>query len=156
MKKKKILVAMGLAVCASCFAQDDMTITLASGKKVYHLEDIKSMTFDGNNLKVNKQVSDADTYPLADIVNIDFDVNSGVNDLKVEGEKLSINVKAGGNAIEIHGYDSREHYTLALFNIAGEKVLGFDNWRGAPVDISSLPKGIYVFTINNTTLKFRK
>ncbi len=125
MKKKKILVAMGLAVCASCFAQDDMTITLASGKKVYHLEDIKSMTFDGNNLKV-------------------------------EGEKLSINVKAGGNAIEIHGYDSREHYTLALFNIAGEKVLGFDNWRGAPVDISSLPKGIYVFTINNTTLKFRK
>ena len=125
MKKKKILVAMGLAVCVSCFAQDDMTITLASEKKVYHLEDIKSMTFDGNNLKV-------------------------------EGEKLSISVKAGGNAIEIHGYDSREHYTLALFNIAGEKVLGFDNWRGYPVDISSLPKGIYVFTINNTTLKFRK
>ena len=156
MKKRKLLVAIGLAISAGCFAQDDVTINLASGKNVYKLDEIKSMTFDGNSLKVNKQTNASDTYQLAEIVNISFDAATGVNGLKVEGEGLAINVKAGSNLIEISGYDSKKRYAVAVYNLAGEKVLGFDNWKGEAVDVSALPGGVYVFKINNSTLKFRK
>lgn len=156
MKKKKLLVCIGLVACASCFAQDDVTINLSSGKKVYKVEDIKSMTFEGNVLKINKQSADADSYQLADVLGISFDTTSGVENLKVEGEKLSINVKAGSNLIEINGYNGKKQYTIGIYNLSGEKVLGYDNWKGETVDISALPQGIYVFKINNTTLKFRK
>ena len=156
MKKRNLFVAMGLALSAGCFAQDDLTINLASGKKVYKLDEVKSMTFDGNSLKVNKQTNASDTYQLAEIVNISFDAATGVNDLKVEGEGLAINVKAGSNLIEISGYDGKTRYGVAVYSLAGEKLLGYDNWKGEAVDISALPAGIYVFKINNNTLKFRK
>lgn len=156
MNKKKLLIVMGLATCAGCFAQDNITINLASGKKTYKVDDIKSMTFEGNSLKVNKQTDEADTYLFADITSISFNTTDGVKDLKIEGGKLAINVKPGSSIIEINGYDSKERYSVAVFNLAGEKVLDNKAWKGEPVDISALPQGVYVFKINNTTLKFRK
>lgn len=156
MNKKKLLIVMGLATCAGCFAQDDITINLASGKKTYKVEDIKSMTFEGNSLKVNKQTDEADTYPFADITSISFDTTDGVENLKIDGGKLSVSVKPGSNLIEINGYNSKERYNVAVFSLSGEKVLGNNTWKGEPVDISVLPQGVYVFKINNTTLKFRK
>ena len=37
MKKRKLLVAMGLAISAGCFAQDDVTINLAQERKCISL-----------------------------------------------------------------------------------------------------------------------
>ena len=146
---------MGLAACAGCFAQDDVTITLASGKKSYKVDDVKSMTFDGNKLVVTNQSDAQESYNLADIVSVSFDTTSGVSGLKVDG-KLTISVKPGSDLIEIGGYDGKTKYGVAVYNLAGEKVLGTENWKGDAVDVSSLPGGVYVIKINNTTLKFRK
>nr|WP_238301080.1 hypothetical protein [Prevotella micans] len=43
-----------------------------------------------------------------------------------------------------------------MFSTSGETVLRNSNWKGEPVNIGSLAKGVYVFKINNTTFKFRK
>ena len=156
MKKRNLFVAMGLALSAGCFAQDDLTINLASGKKTYKIDDIKSIAFGGNNLKVFKQGSGSDAYQLGEIGKVSFDAATGVDGLKVADGKLSISVKAGSNLIEISGYDGKTRYGVAVYSLAGEKLLGYDSWKGEAVDISALPAGIYVFKINNNTLKFRK
>ena len=102
-------------------------MNLASGTKEYKVDDIKSFTFDGNSLKV-----------------------------KIAGGKLTLSVAPGSYLININGYDSKERYNVAVYNLAGEKVMGIDSWKGTAVDVSALPKGVYIFKINNTTLKFRK
>lgn len=54
MKRKKLLIAAGLALSATCYAQDNVTVNTASGQKVYKMDDIESITFDGATMKVNK------------------------------------------------------------------------------------------------------
>ena len=157
MKKKNLLLTLGLVLSTGCFAQDYVKVNLASGLKEYKVEDIKSFTFEGNTLKVNKQDgSAADSYQMAEITNITFDMASGVEGVKIAGGKLVLSVAPGSNLINISGYDAKERYSVAVYNLAGEKVMGIDSWKGDAVDVSALPKGVYVFKINNTTLKFRK
>ena len=156
MKRKKLLIAAGLALSAACYAQDNVTVNTASGQKVYKMDDIESITFDGATMKVNKNSKETETINLAEITNISFDVSTGVNGLKVKDENLLISVKAGSNIIEIGGYDNSKNYSVDIFNTAGAKVLGYANWRGEQLNISSLSKGVYVLKINNTTLKFSK
>ena len=153
MKRKKLLIAAGLALSAACYAQDNVTVNTASGQKVYKMDDIESITFDGATMKVNKNSKETETINLAEITNISFDVSTGVNGLKVKDENLLISVKSGSNIIEIGGYDNSKNYSVDIFNTAGAKVLGYANWRGEQLNISSLSKGIYVLKINNTTLK---
>ena len=107
-------------------------------------------------MKVNKNSKETEPIKLAEITNISFDVSTGVNGLKVKDENLLISVKAGSNIIEIGGYDNSKNYSVEIFNTAGAKVLGYANWRGEQLNISSLSKGVYVLKINNTTLKFSK
>ena len=144
MKKKKLLIAAGLALSAACYAQDNVTVNTASGQKVYKMDDIESITFDGATMKVNKNSKETETINLAEITNISFDVSTGVNGLKVKDENLLISVKAGSNIIEIGGYNSSKNYSVDIFNTAGAKVLGYANWRGEQLNISSLSKGVYV------------
>ena len=156
MIQKQSLILASLALSAACYAQDDVTVKTVSGQKVYKMDNIESITFDGNTMKVNKNSDETETFNLADIVNISFDTETGVNDLKVSEENLVINVKAGSDIIRIDGYDSSKRYSVDILNTAGAKVLGYANWRGEELNISSLTKGVYVLKINNTTLKFRK
>lgn len=156
MKKRKLLAVLGLAVSTGCFAQDDITLKLNSGNKSYKIDDVKSITFDGTDLKVNKLNDEADTYAFADIVNISFDTATGIDNLKIAGGKLTVSVEPGSDIIRIGGYDARQKYSVSVFNLAGEKVIGIDSWTGDAVSVASLPKGVYVLKINNTTLKFRK
>ena len=139
MIQKQSLILASLALSAACYAQDDVTVKTVSGLKVYKMDNIESITFDGNTMKVNKNSNETETFNLADIVNISFDTETGVNDLKVSD-----------------GYDSSKRYSVDILNTAGAKVLGYANWRGEELNISSLTKGVYVLKINNTTLKFRK
>ena len=137
MKRKKLLIAAGLALSAACYAQDNVTVNTASGQKVYKMDDIESITFDGATMKVNKNSKETETINIAEITNISFDVSTGVNGLKVKDENLLISVKAGSNIIEIGGYDNSKNYSVDIFNTAGAKVLGYANWRGEQLNISS-------------------
>ena len=137
MKRKKLLIAAGLALSAACYAQDNVTVNTASGQKVYKMDDIESITFDGATMKVNKNSKETETINLAEITNISFDVSTGVNGLKVKDENLLISVKSGSNIIEIGGYDNSKNYSVDIFNTAGAKVLGYANWRGEQLNISS-------------------
>lgn len=156
MEKRKLLLAMSLAVFTGCFAQDEITINLSSGKKSYKIDDVKTLTFDGASLKVNKQNSESDTYSFSDIVKISFDTSTGVDNMKIAGGKLTVSVAPGSGVIRVGGYDDKERYDVVVYSLSGEKVIGIDGWKGEGVNIASLAKGVYVLKINDTTLKFRK
>ncbi len=34
--------------------------------------------------------------------------------------------------------------------------MGTEHWDGTPVETSTLPKGVYIFKVNNNTFKFIK
>lgn len=53
MIQKQSLILAALALSAACYAQDDVTVKTVSGQKVYKMDNIESITFDGNTMKVN-------------------------------------------------------------------------------------------------------
>lgn len=46
--------------------------------------------------------------------------------------------------------------TLTIVNMNGSVRHVVDNWNGQAIDVSSLPSGLYLVTLNNITLKFVK
>lgn len=45
---------------------------------------------------------------------------------------------------------------IEVFDLNGSRVLSVNNWKGEDIDVSSLNSGIYLLTLNSTTIKFIK
>ena len=39
---------------------------------------------------------------------------------------------------------------------AGRIVISLDRWNGSPVSIATLPKGVYILKVNDSSIKFTK
>ncbi|GAB6976262.1 T9SS type A sorting domain-containing protein [Prevotella falsenii] len=161
MEKRKLLIAIGLVLANSSFAQSvsEMTIKTGAGNKTYKISELKNIVVDAgsNVLQVNKNNSgSSETYKFADIQGIVFDVISGIGETRLPDSNLSIYSPANSNLIYVNGREQGKHYEIGIYNANGQVVLRDTDWQGQAVDISGLAKGIYVFKINNTTFKFRK
>lgn len=158
MKKRKSLMAVGLLLGAVCHAQGDATVTVnaASGKKMYTTGEIKKITFNGNAMSVRKvRGMQSDEFQLADVENIVFSLTTGISGVKTDDGKLTISSPAGSNMIYIAGYDETKRYMLGVYAVDGKMVVQRDGWCGEPIDVSSLPKGVYVLKINDMSVKFK-
>ena len=57
--------------------------------------------------------------------------------------------------LEFTGHDGRPSH-LSVSSIGGVRMLALSAWKGEAVDVSSLVPGIYLLTIDKTTIKFIK
>ncbi|EHO72881.1 hypothetical protein HMPREF9140_00641 [Prevotella micans F0438] len=158
MKKRKLFIAIGLLIGTGCFAQSasEITIKSNSGNKTYKVSELKNIAIENGGLKVNRIGKAAESFSFDDIKDISFNVVSGIEETPLPASNLSIYSPANSNVIYVKGYEAGKRYEVAVFSTSGETVLRNSNWKGEPVNIGSLAKGVYVFKINNTTFKFRK
>lgn len=154
--KKNLILFAALAFSAVSYAQDDLTVKLTDGNKVYKIDDLKSITFENNKLNVNKQNNSAEVYTINEVAEVVFTMTDGVNNLKLGNGKLQLSVNAGSDVIRVSGCETGKSYSVGVYDLQGKKILAIDNWNGDDVNVGSLPHGVYVFKINETTLKFRK
>ncbi len=158
-KKASITMALGLFLGTSAFAQSasEFTVSTKQGNKSYKIADVRSMVIEGNNLLVTKSgSSDSDSYQLADITSIIFNLADGIAETKLADGKLSIYSPANSNLIYVKGYELSKSYDVTVYGSNGNTVMHDADWKGQPVDVSKLPNGVYIFKINNSTFKFRK
>ena len=159
MKKRKSLMAVCLLLGTACHAQGDATVIVnaASGKKMYTTGEVKTITFDRNTMNVRKaRGMQTDAFPLADVENIVFSLPTGISGVKTDDGQLTVSSPAGSNMIHIAGYDEAKRYTLSVYAVDGKMVVRQDNWRGEPISVACLPKGVYVLKINGMSVKFKK
>ena len=148
MKKRILFAAMGLALSAGCFAQSasDVIIKTTSGDKTYKISEVKNLRIEGNALKVNKKTGEAaDTYNFDEIKSIMFALSTGIDNARLPESNLTISSPAGG-----------KRYDVAIYDAAGKCVMRDANWQGTPINVANLSKGVFVFKINKTAIKFSK
>lgn len=155
--RKLLLLAAVSFFGIGAYAQDNVVVTTSGGKQqVYNTDAVKSITFEGTTMKVNKtDKSVSDNFNLVDVEKITFNLANGINNLPV-GEKLTVTSPAGSNVLYINGYDAAKKNKLGIYDVSGKAVKNLSKWAGEPIDLSSLPKGVYILKVNNNTIKFRK
>ena len=65
----------------------------------------------------------------------------------------NVRVYARENLIYIEG---AEQGRIEVYALNGTQCLAVAQWSGQPVDVSALPKGIYVLKVGNASFKFKK
>lgn len=149
---KKLLLSTLLMLSFGSVVAKSLVITLTNGSKVYYLLDSSGlknpvMRFDGDNVVV-----DADTYTFSGIrefrISMDDDP-TGIEAVVAARPSMKLN----GQSLYVETADP-----VMLFSANGQKVsapsVASDGLQ--MVDVSALPKGIYVVKAGDTSFKFLK
>lgn len=158
MDRKKTIAAVALLVMAGAAAkaQTEVVVTkLSGGQQKFGLAEIGKFYFTDGAMNVLTLPSKAVTaLSLSDLLNIKFvskpNAIDNVNGSDSQGVKLAYD----GSRLSASGLDGAA--SAAVFGTDGRKMMGAEHWDGTPVDVSSLPKGVYIFKVNNNTFKFIK
>lgn len=160
-KKSILLLWAALTVLPSAVSADDdgLIIHLANGgKNSFIFSEMKKIVFDSNNLIiVNIFGSESNTYLFDDIRKITFsDTVTGIESTSVTGSsELDIRLAADGSRIFVGGAAGSIDKPVRLFSVAGTMVMA-GSLKDGSIDISALPQGIYILSVENQTFKFKK
>ncbi|MDO5333424.1 MAG: T9SS type A sorting domain-containing protein [bacterium] len=155
MKSKLICSGMALAVAfmlsAGASAESLKLKDVSGNETKVDLATLSHIDFNANQMVVHA-TSGEHTFSLADIDHMKFDMEmtgietteATLDDLNVAVENGLISVtSASGSAIAV------AVYSIGGYTVAMEQGEGF-----VSVDLSQLPKGIYIVKANDKTIKF--
>lgn len=157
-KTSLLLFVAAVCGCTIATAQTVLVVKTTDGStpKKISLDDIRKITFEGDDMKVWRN-DDAQTsvFSMPDVQNITFgDGNaSGIADATVGKEALRPVYSDG--VLAASGLAGRTA-DVAVYDVSGRKLFSAADWDGAPISVAALPKGIYIFKVNNQTIKFTK
>ncbi|MCM1490504.1 MAG: T9SS type A sorting domain-containing protein [Muribaculum sp.] len=114
------------------------------------------LRFSETGVEVYSGETLSEVFNYADIANISFyyDTATGVKVVEVaEGWKLRSNPVSA--FLEPIG-KKVDSATLSVADLSGSVRISLSDWHGEPVDVSDLTPGLYLVTIDKSTLKFIK
>ncbi len=158
---RTILFFSALLVSIGVFAQTQnapkLHIKTVTGTATYEIANVKRILMQEDVLSVDKKDKTAsDVYLYDDVEKMFFEMSSGIEETKLQDSKLSVFSPAGSNTIYVKGHEAGKSYNVSIFALDGKLVYQDNNWCGNPVNVSGLEAGVYIFKINNSTIKFRK
>ncbi len=159
--KKRTLASLMLMGCiaAQASAQQYMVTYFNDGtaEGVTGLSQIMSLRFSDGNLQV-KQSADGQVSetPLAKILSIKFsEQTTGVTNMTAD-QLQAVTLAVSAEELRLVGYDTANALPAALYSINGSQYYACSRLTESSINISSLPKGIYIFKLGNKSYKIRK
>jgi len=150
MKQLRLFLA-ALAVAFVSVAHADtytyLTVSESGDNNSYELSNIAKITFDDTYMNIALETGSTVLLPLASLTTMEFSNTNGISlpdnratiEITSDG-KLRVNTEAGGR--------------IFLYNIKGQQEKTFSTTaQQTDIDLSSLPRGIYVVRVNSTTKK---
>lgn len=161
MRKTFTMLLFSMTAILPMTAQSDKSMvveTKNSGTQQFNLSDIRRLDFSNEGVSVVSVDKDGATFAFDDIKKITFgSATNGISQIKTEGAPgQSIFISSDGNDLTIKGWNPSVYADLSIFTVGGAQLLNEERWNGQPVNISSLPKGVYVVRVGKRTGKFRK
>lgn len=126
--------------------------------KTAHLDTDTRITFDANGVNVlnGPKQDEVTSLPWAEVSKLTFHTSeSGVQEVGVRTRTLSLRENPVGDILIVEDAP-QETSRLSVYSLTGVCHIRIDRWNGSAVDVSALPSGIYLLSVNNQTLKFVK
>ncbi len=160
--KKRTLASLMLMGCiaAQASAQQYMVTYFNDGtaEGVTGLSQIMSLRFSDGNLQV-KQSADGQVSetPLAKILSIKFSEQTTTGVTNMTADQLqAVTLAVSAEELRLVGYNTANALPAALYSINGSQYYACSRLSESSINISSLPKGIYIFKLGNKSYKIRK
>lgn len=163
MKPTKILALLAFsALSIPLSAQDSKQLSVVAnnadgveiGKSTVTLE--SRLRFSDTGVEVYSGEMLTDVFHYADMANLKFSYQKGSGIAAIpESAGLRLRSNPVGDLLEPLGL-SAESANLSVTDLGGKVYCSAPQWRGEPIDVSYLTPGLYLVTINKTTLKFIK
>lgn len=160
--KKIILLALAAVAGGTATAQTGLVIQTAGGAspKVIPIENIGKMTFgdDGFTVSYVTEGTAAEAFAYADVQSIKFSGEataiSGPTAGGDDGDALRLYCR--GTMLHAEGLAEGTTARAAVYDVSGRTVEERGAWNGEPINVGRLPKGVYIFKVNNKTIKFTR
>lgn len=156
--RRRILTTLLLA-CALTTMADDRNVTFhfsdGSSQSVA-LESLRKLTFSNDNVVAH--LEDGTTEKAFSIANLQYFVfkQSATAIEKPAVAADAVRVAISNSAITLVGYDADKPLPAALYDAQGVMRMRSKALGSNTVDISSLPKGLYIFKIGTQIFKLYK
>lgn len=155
-KIKLFVTALMLAAAYETQAQTVMVVEPKSGGEVSKLQlsEVRKIEFGDNQLGVvARDGGEGLSMPLSDIKVIKFEsVASSVSGLPQSSSGLRLTYD--GTSLSALGIDGTAR--AVLYGIGGIVVRSYRHWDGQPICTAELPEGVYIFKVNDKSIKFVK
>lgn len=155
----KLALTALMALGATAMQADDKVVVVTkNGQTAYDIDNVARIEFGDDALKVVETTDKGTTYAFGDVVKIVFTDDATAIDTPTAEAKaqLTVTISTDGNSLTVNGWDTSKAANLQLYSTAGASVQQVAGWNGQTVDISALPHGIYVVSVDGHTAKFRK
>jgi len=140
-----LLVALAVPMTADTYSY--ITVGGSEGAKSYEIADVEQITFSADSMLVHLSSGAVQQLALSGLSTMEF---SNTNGIAIVDKQASIHLTGDG----LLRINTDEGAQIFLYNVGGrlEKTV---RAAATPVDIDmrSLPRGIYVVRVNNSTKK---
>ena len=159
MKKILILLLFVLANAMMAKAQSNLYVYAKDGttEETIALADINKITFEGANLVVTPKVGSQKVIPLTAVKSLQFAPNDATGLMNLQADAVAgpaVTVQSG--IVKVSGWDASRRASVYVYGVGGQQLYSQSGWNGSDIDISSLPKGVYIIKIENQSTKIRK
>ena len=156
---KKLFTTVCLAGLALAAKADDvkLVVNFANGspQQEFALSDIGKLTFDGSGFSVVEANGTASPFIYVQVSSIKFaNFSSGIG--TIEATTGSMKPFYRNNQLGVDGWQAGDTAKAVIYNVGGMMVASIDNWDGTPISTTNLADGVYIFKVNNNTIKFVK
>lgn len=142
--------ALALLPSLGIQAADELTVTSQSTTSSFSLSSIQKLTFADGNLQV-VTADETASVPLTLGTLLTFTTSTGINQAVAKGQAGKL--RYDGHQITLEGTANAD---AMLFNAAGQCLRRVARWNGSPISTEGLPSGLYIFKVNNQSVKFVK
>ena len=149
------------AMCLTAFlwvtggmAQSKVTLTFQDAStQIIDVSASGKIYFSDNYMYIDDGTALPYSFAVSNIRNMVFDELLGIQDIVTESFKVYPNPVH--NELYISGNDFRLH-PYQLFSTDGRLLLQGESREGNPINVSTLPTGLYILKINNSSFKISK
>ena len=150
--KKLLFIISFISLATAATAQHIVVKTVEGEDKVFTLEHLKQITFDGTTVNIEQTDGTKSSASMGDIERIYFSAPSSIADINAQDNNLVEYLAHDEIAINSEGGS-----TVAIYSLTGTQLLTRRiNALGEKISIASLPQGIYIVKANERTTKIVK
>lgn len=153
----QLLFVVNVFFIQSSVAQNSILLNFKNqNPKTFLFSTLTKITFSNSLIVFNLQNATTESYALTDVSKLTFDSNTGVNDVILTNNELSIYPNPVKSIVFIKGLNEKTTL-ISIYKMNGMLVFKSNiNDIDSSIDLSKLSSGLYLAKINNQTFKISK